>query len=317
MSRHTAPGTTRPLDSSQPHMPSPKDGDPGLLAPMRKARSQKPVVSPRKLRLSSCLSLRATRLAAASRLRRSCHQHRGPVALPRSGRPAAPSIALGDGGFAAAVIPPHPAAFCGRALRLSPPVSPVERRAIFNNHQQIQLQTKTPTPNTPSTSCCPCFGLRIHSGPSRKACVSRTFVLNSPLWGLWSPQAIGDRPVGFAAARRRARGSACKTRRGKFPPSPLFARAKPAAATFRHKPHRECPTAVASASRISWRQASRSPPSAPRPPAARAAQVCSDAGVAQAPAAERRTGDPRIHASPASGLHNAPRDGRVCAHPWP
>jgi len=54
--------------------------------------------------------------------------------------------------------------------------------------------------------------------------------LLSPLWALWSPQ--GDRPVGFAAARRRARGSACKTRRGKFPPTPLIARAKPAAASI-------------------------------------------------------------------------------------
>jgi hypothetical protein len=58
---------------------------PGLSAPERKARSQKQVVFPRKLREPSCLSLRASRLAAACRLRQSCRRDRGPVALPRSG----------------------------------------------------------------------------------------------------------------------------------------------------------------------------------------------------------------------------------------
>ena len=47
---------------------APED-NPGLSAPERKARSQKPDVCPRKLRESSGLSLRATRLAAACRLR--------------------------------------------------------------------------------------------------------------------------------------------------------------------------------------------------------------------------------------------------------
>ncbi len=58
---------------------------PGLSAPQRKARSQKQVVCPRKLREPSCFSLRASRLAAACRLRQSCRRDRGPVALPRSG----------------------------------------------------------------------------------------------------------------------------------------------------------------------------------------------------------------------------------------
>ena len=83
----------------------PKIGTPGLSAPERKARSQKPDVRPRKLRLSSGLSLRATRLAAASRLSRSCHRPRGPVAHPRSGWPARRSR--------------HPAAlWAGRCLTL-------------------------------------------------------------------------------------------------------------------------------------------------------------------------------------------------------
>ena len=48
-----------------------------------------------------------------------------------------------------------------------------------------------------------------HSG---KVCALRTLV-NCPL----GPFAPRGGPVGFAAARRRARGSACKTRQGKFP----------------------------------------------------------------------------------------------------
>ena len=60
---------------------------PGLSAPERKARSQKQVVCPRKLREPSCLSLRASRVAAACCLRRSCRRDRGPVTLPRSGCP--------------------------------------------------------------------------------------------------------------------------------------------------------------------------------------------------------------------------------------
>jgi hypothetical protein len=104
MSRHTVPGTIRPLDSTPPHKLFPED-DPGLSAPERKARSQKPDACPRKLRESSCLSLRATRLAAAYRLRRSCHRPRGPIALPRSGCPVRRSR--------------HPAALqCGRCLPL-------------------------------------------------------------------------------------------------------------------------------------------------------------------------------------------------------
>ena len=144
---------------------------------MRKPRSQKRDVCPRKLRESSCLSLRATRLAAAYRLRRSCHRPRGPVALPRSGCPVRRSR--------------HPAAlWCGR-----------------------------------------CLPLRFHSGPSSsKVCATRTSS-TVPL----GPFAPRGGPVRFAAARRRARGSACKTRPGKFPRTPLSARAKPAAAAIRRR----------------------------------------------------------------------------------
>jgi len=104
-------------------------------------------------------------------------------------------------------------------------------------------------------------------------CATRTFVLNSPLWGLWSPQ--GDRPVRFAAARRRARGSACKTRRGKFPPTPPIARAKPAAAAIPAQNvisrsigiHPVKPSLKAAG-------VSGAPPTAAHPSDAHAAQVC-------------------------------------------
>ena len=104
-------------------------------------------------------------------------------------------------------------------------------------------------------------------------CATRTFVMNSPHWALWSPQ--GDRPVRFAAARRRARGSACKTRRGKFPPTPPIARAKPAAAAIPAQNvisrsigiHPVKPSLKAAG-------VSGAPPTAAHPSDAHAAQVC-------------------------------------------
>ena len=60
---------------------------PGLSAPKRKACSQKQAVCPRKLWQTSCLSLHASRLAAACRLRQSGRRVRGPVSLPRPGCP--------------------------------------------------------------------------------------------------------------------------------------------------------------------------------------------------------------------------------------
>ena len=74
-------------------------------------------------------------------------------------------------------LPHRPAAFCGRTLRLSPPVTPAERRAI--SRQQTYL---TINPSLPED----CLILRIHSRPSRKVCASRTFVLNSP-FGPYDP----------------------------------------------------------------------------------------------------------------------------------
>ena len=64
----------------------PPGNTPGLTAPKRKARSQKPV-RPRKLWVT-VFSLRASRVAAACRLRQSCRRNRGPVTLSRSGCPA-------------------------------------------------------------------------------------------------------------------------------------------------------------------------------------------------------------------------------------
>jgi len=114
-------------------------------------------------------------------------------------------------------------------------------------------------------------------------------LVHSPPPGPFRPPGGGS--VGFAAARRRARGSACKTRRGKFPPTPLIARAKPAAAAFRRKRDCDHPAVVAGVNRISRRQASRAPPSAPRPSAARSAQACPTLGSAES------TAKPLPHAS--------------------
>ena len=58
---------------------------PGLSAPERKARSQSRL-RPRKLRVIR-LSLRSSRVAAASRLRQSCRRDRSPVAHPRDRHP--------------------------------------------------------------------------------------------------------------------------------------------------------------------------------------------------------------------------------------
>lgn len=86
-------------------------------------------------------------------------------------------------------IPP-PAAPRGilRSRPAAPPQStPAKRRAIFNNNQSINYQTTR------------LFDPTLHFGSTSKVCATRTFVLNSPLWALWSPQ--GDRPGAFAAAR--------------------------------------------------------------------------------------------------------------------
>ena len=71
---------------SRPESPPATLDSPGPSAPQRKARSQKQVVCPRKLWQPSCLSLRASRLAAACRLRQSGHRDRGP--FPPTTKPA-------------------------------------------------------------------------------------------------------------------------------------------------------------------------------------------------------------------------------------
>jgi len=122
---------------------------PGLSAPKRKARSQKQVVCPRKLWQTSCLSLHASRLAAACRLRQSGRRVRGPVALPRPGCPVrrsrhpaalskparAPPPAAPRG-----ILPSRPAA--------PPRSTPAERRAILKQQSSTKttnqdLHTKT------------------------------------------------------------------------------------------------------------------------------------------------------------------------------
>ena len=95
---------------------------PGLSAPKRKARSQSRL-RPRKLRVIR-LSLRSSRLAAACRLRQTCRRDRGPVSLPRSGCPVRRS--QHPAAIAQSLLPPLPAAFCGRIPRLARVVAPAK-----------------------------------------------------------------------------------------------------------------------------------------------------------------------------------------------
>ena len=58
--------------------------------------------------------------------------------------------------------PPHPAAFCGRVLRLSPPVTPAKRRAIFFNQSDCLYQSRPPNPRRDL------FDPTLHSGSTRQ-----------------------------------------------------------------------------------------------------------------------------------------------------
>jgi len=158
---HVVPGQPACLNSPSPHKLPPTRGL-GLSAPERNAGSQVPL-RPRELRVIGT-SLPTSCLAAACRLRRSCHRHRVPVALPRSGCPVRRS--RHPAAIAQSLLPPLPAAFCGRVPRLRRSPRPQKRRATFKQQPVTNLQTRTPTPRTPSTACCPlldpAYTLRIN-----------------------------------------------------------------------------------------------------------------------------------------------------------
>jgi len=128
---------------------------PGLSAPMRNASSQERL-RPRNLRVIRS-SLLASRLAAACRLRRSCHRHRGPVALPRSGCPVRRSR--------------HPAARTAATHRPSP-ATPRHFAVAFRGYaaaharktpcqiQTTDIPNKQPRPHTPRL-LDPAYPLRI------------------------------------------------------------------------------------------------------------------------------------------------------------
>ena len=71
-------------------------------------------------------------------------------------------------------------------------------------------------PHCSVAAACPCV---FTPGQAAQRCALRAPRSTAPL-GPFAPQGAG--PLRFAAARRRARGSACKTRRGKFPPDPSY-----------------------------------------------------------------------------------------------
>ena len=104
---HIVPGQPVCLDSPSPHKLPPRR-HPGLSAPERNARSQRPAASSQAPG-HPAYRCRASRLAAACRLRRSCRRDRGPVALPRSGCPVRRSR--------------HPAAL-SKPARAPPPAAP-------------------------------------------------------------------------------------------------------------------------------------------------------------------------------------------------
>ena len=159
---HVVPGQPACLESPSPHK-QPPHKSPGLSAPERNARSQKQVACPRRLRESSCLSLRASRLAAACRLRQSGRRDRAPVALSRSGCPVCRSHH--PAAFPSHPQSPPPAAPRGilrSHLRLSPPVAPAKRRAIFFNHTDPIYQSRPPNPKRDL------FDPTLHSGSTRQ-----------------------------------------------------------------------------------------------------------------------------------------------------
>ena len=97
MSRHVVPRTTSLSAQPIAAQAAPRNC-PGLSAPKRKRCSQKTDAI---LTGSGCtgLSLHRSRVAAACRLRRSCHRHRGPVCpstfrLSRSPQPASRRIVV-------------------------------------------------------------------------------------------------------------------------------------------------------------------------------------------------------------------------------
>ena len=194
---------------------------PGLSAPKRKTRSQSRL-RPRKLRVIR-LSLRSCRVAAACRLRRSYHRHRGPVSLPR---PAVP--------FVAAVIPPHvpsppqspPPATPRGILRSCSAATPqptlAKRRAIFSNQSARHYQSRPPYPRLLD----PAYSLRINQKGVRFAHVA----LLPPC--VFRPQ---GRTLGFCCGARLARVVAPAKEGWGLHPMPRFSRAKPAAAAIRRK----------------------------------------------------------------------------------
>jgi len=168
-----------------------------------------------------------------------------PSADPQARSPLSPSRRLTKP--PTPLLSPLPAAFCGRVPRLRR--DPRPQNAVPYSTTINQPTDKT-SPYTPRL-----LDPTLHFGSIRAVCATRTSVLNSPLWGLWSPR--GGRPVGFAAARRRARGSACKTRREKLPPTPFNCARE--ACRRRNPPQKSSPQSTVAARSYGHSQGGRRP----------------------------------------------------------
>ena len=135
----------------------PQRPTPGLSAPERNAGSQVPL-RPRELRVIAT-SLPASRVAAACRLRQSCHRDRGPVALPRSGCPVHRSHH--PAAVAQSLLPATPRGILRSRSAATPRPTPAKRRAILRQQQPTN-------PLTPRL-LDPAYALRINQQGVRSA----------------------------------------------------------------------------------------------------------------------------------------------------
>ena len=179
----------------------------------------------------------------------------------QAGRPAASSIAFGHGGSAVSACrrfsrPKKPT----RRLSIDP-----ERLSTGLSFHERPLQRRSQG-DRPRCRLCSCPGIRFAGYPDHHSshhsteevpedlgttwCLAASACVftpaqaercalcarssTTPPFGPYGPPK-GTGPLVFLRRAARARGSACKTRPGRFPRTPLVARAKPAAAAIRRK----------------------------------------------------------------------------------
>jgi len=210
------------------------------------------------------LSLPRSRVAAACRLRRSCHRPRGPVALPRSGCPVRRSRHPAASRQSQPIAPPPPPRCILRSRSAATPrPTSAKRRAIFRHKTH---PTTNQDPHTPRL-LDPAYSLR----PKQKGVRFAHVRFELPPLGLMVPPRGPARC--FRCGARLARGGA-PAEEGRGVPRTPFQRARSLP-----PPHSAANVIAKVNARYSrkrvlpgW-QASRAPPPAPRPSVARSAQA--------------------------------------------